>query len=146
MTDTFLALADALLRQCPKDPHAPHYTEAGFSIKMFRARKRERQLKKWTDQNGHDYLAQAEWRGLIQSARLTRKQSLIVGHRLLGSTFEDIGCHFGHSRQGAQRIYVQAVKKISTVLHVYPFRGLHDVYRRETSRGRRRGSKGRMVR
>ena len=65
--------------------------------------------------------------------------------RLEGRTFEDIGRLRRHTKQAAQNIFVQALKKFARALAVYEYTGLAEVYQNEINRGRRRGT-GKMNR
>lgn len=146
MTNSISHSADKLLGRCPKDPLAPHYTEDGFRLKLLASRRNERRFEWPGKRPAVDYLARREWRGLMFEAHLTGRQHDVLRKRLSGWTFKEIGDAAGHSKQSARKIYAAAIKKIAHVLRVYRFRGLSEVYRGETSRGRNHSLKGKMVR
>ncbi len=83
----------------------------------------------------HDTLLAMECKEIYHTAKLTRRQSKVLELRLGGWTFEEIGNKRGHSRQGAQQIFSQALKKLARALRVYPYKGLSEVYQDELRRG-----------
>ena len=83
----------------------------------------------------HDTLLANECREIYNTARLTRRQSKVLEMRLGWWTFEEIGVKRGHTRQGAQQIFLQALKKLARALRVYPYKGLSEVYQDELRRG-----------
>jgi hypothetical protein len=83
----------------------------------------------------HDRLLALECRTVYDNARLTRGQKKVLAMRLGGLTFEQIGQLRGMSRQAAQIVFLQAIKKLAHAMHVYPYAGLAEVYRTETTRG-----------
>jgi hypothetical protein len=50
-------------------------------------------------------------------------------------TFDEIGQLWNRTKQGAQRVFQQAVRKLRRAQRVYPFAGLNEVYRQEIHRG-----------
>ena len=82
-----------------------------------------------------DHLFLTECLAIVERAHLTKRQAEVLSLRLEGYTFEQIGQHRGHTKQGAQRIFMQALKKIRRSVHVYRYRGLGEVYRFEVLRG-----------
>jgi len=82
---------------------------------------------------------------VARAANLTPRQAAVVRMRLAGHTFEEIGREGGHTRQGAQNIFLQAVKKIGRTSHVYPYTGLPEVFEHEISRGSPSGGFGTML-
>ncbi len=83
----------------------------------------------------HDALLANECREVYHRAKLTKRQSKVLEMRLGGWTFEEIGKKRGHSKQGAQHIFLQALKKLARALRVYPYKGLSEVYQDELRRG-----------
>ncbi|MBL8088141.1 MAG: hypothetical protein JNM85_08755 [Chthonomonas sp.] len=82
------------------------------------------------------YLLRREWLIIGRLAALTARQHDIFFKRISGWTFEEIGREAGHSKQGAQNIFRQALKKICRSEYVYPYAGLSEVYQAEIRRGR----------
>jgi hypothetical protein len=118
--DDLSFVADALLALCERGSERPWYSEEGMRV---------------LSRECHDVFCRAG---------LTRRQSVVLLQRLEGWTFEEIGRAVGGSKQGAQHVFVQAVKKIARAFRVYPFKGLSEVYRWETRRGLRRSGLGRI--
>ena len=73
-----------------------------------------------------------DWREILEMARLTARQREVFCLRAMGHTYEEIGRKNGHTKQGAQNIFLQAVKKIRAAYYVYPYAGLAQVYREQT--------------
>ena len=130
-------VADALLALCEKDRRAPFYGEEAFKTKLKRSFEGDALFEHLLSRTGHDELLQHECIGVFRHAHLTRRQSDVLHLKLEGFTFEEIGHRAGHTKQGAQSIFSQALKKLVRSFHVYPYAGLSDVYRRETRRGLR---------
>jgi hypothetical protein len=86
---------------------------------------------------GHEPLLANECQEIYHRAKLTPHQSKVLEMRLGGWTFEEIGKRRGHSKQAAQNIFVQALKKLTHAFRVYPYKGLSEVYQRELQRGLR---------
>ncbi len=141
----FSFVADALLALCERDREAPCYSEKQIYLKMKKAQWREPFAAQLMIAGGHDVLLQEECQDVFKEARLTERQAEVLASRLEGFTFEEIGEVGGHTKQGAQSVFVQALKKLTRAFHVYRYRGLSDVYRREVRRGANRGTFGRMM-
>jgi len=137
-------VADALLALCEGSASHPFYTEPGFHLKLRLADRREPFYDHLVRQRGDDPLLRQECHDVFQMARLTERQSTVLMRRLEGWTFEEIGKSCFHSKQGAQNIFVQALKKIARAFRVYAYTGLSDVYRSETRRGLPRTGLGRI--
>ncbi len=135
--------ADLLLASVDRDRNQPHYTDHYLQRKIRQSEKRDTRLHYSSKQPEVNYLLEREWNDILTLAHLTPTQRLVVTLRITGWTFEAIGQRRGCSKQGISNIWCQAIKKIGRVLHVYPYRGLADVYRNETRRGSPSG-KGRM--
>ena len=142
--DDLSFIADALLALCEKSPERPHYSEEGIRCKLKMAERREPLYGHLVRQRGEDPLLRGECLDVFESARLTARQYDVLLKRLEGWTFDEIGSANGHSKQGAQHIFVQALKKIARAFRVYPFKGLSEVYRWETRRGLSRTGLGRI--
>ena len=139
-------LADQLLRTVPRDPTRPHYTEESFRCKMLNARRREGRLMLPPQPESQLYLLRREWAHVFVEANLTCRQKEVVGYRMAGKTFEEIGAISGTSKQAVLNVLKQACKKILRIQAQYPYNGLAEVYRDEMLRGRRTDYKGKLVR
>lgn len=133
--ETISLLADQLLASVERDRSAPAYRNNTFDRKLRLAEQREPRLPLPRAREGTAYLLQQEWIEVSESANLTPKQVAVMQLRLEGQTFEYIGRKYGHSKQGAQRIYVQGAKKIARAWMNNPYRGLPAVYDKEIHRG-----------
>lgn len=133
-TDDMTFVAEALLAICNNDRRLTDFVdkrtqpvpEFDQSRRLYQSFLRGRE---------HDVLLEIECREICALARLTRHQTEVLDLRLGGMTFEQIGRCRRHSKQAAQNIFLQAIKKFARALHVYPYAGLADVYRHETRRG-----------
>lgn len=105
-------VADALLALCEKDEHAPFYGDEAFRLKVLAGRRRDPKHAHLVMGRHGDTLLQAEWADVFRLAKLTVRQNDVVSQRLDGFTFEEIGRHGGHTKQGARQIFVQALKKL----------------------------------
>lgn len=133
-------VADALLALAAEDRHAPFHTEEALNAKMrLEDARRATFAEIIAPDQCFDYLIECECRAILEGACLTQIQMDVLKLRLAGRRFEEIGRLRSHTKQGAQRIFVQAIKKLSRSYHVYRYRGLSDVYRNEVNRGPRRG-------
>lgn len=139
-------VADALLALCERTADRPFYSEETFRLKLKLAERREPLLEPIEALRTDDALLRVECRDVFREAKLTERQAAVLARRLDGWTFEEIGKEGGHSKQGAQHIFVQALKKIVRAFRVYPFKGLSDVYRDEVRRGLPRTRTGRILR
>lgn len=143
--DDLRFVADALLALCEPDPSHPFYSEEMFHTKVKLAHVREPgviglMLSKHLDCE----LMVRECEDLLEAAQLTCRQTEVLNLRLEGHTFEEIGKAGNHSKQGAQKIFLQALKKLHRASAVYRYEGLGDVYRTEVRRGLRPKAYGRM--
>ncbi len=135
-------IADSLLAGIARDPEAPHYRDATFAKKLDHSnRMAQTRLHPPPNEAGYRELLIAEWIDVLQIAQLTAHQEQVFLLRASGWTFESIGRKRGHSKQGAQNIFLQALKKISRARSVYRYTGLADVYRQEVSRAISLGAK-----
>lgn len=142
--DDLSFLADALLALCERDAERPCYSEHGIKVKQRLAAMRDHRYAHCLLPQSADPLLRHECNDVFARASLTDRQANVLLRRLDGWTFEEIGREAGHSKQGAQHIFVQAMKKLTLTFRVYPFKGLSDVYRWETHRGVRRHPSGRI--
>jgi hypothetical protein len=138
-------VAEALLAMCEKESRRPYYSEHNMLAKLKVAERREPLYGHLVVQRGEDPLLKSECADVFARAKLTQRQADVLMKRLEGWTFEEIGNAGGHSKQGAQNIFVQALKKIARSFRVYPFRGLSEVYRWETRRGSPRAGVGKIA-
>ena len=130
-------VADTLLALCERSQDAPFYGEEYFERKERKAEQRGEVLYlNFALLRRDDELFQRECDAIFELAKLTPKQATVVRQRLAGSSFDSIGSGSGTTKQSSQRIFMQGIKKLARSLHVYPYRGLSEVYRRETRRGR----------
>jgi transcriptional regulator len=83
---------------------------------------------------------------VFRDANLTCRQKEVVGYRMAGKTFEEIGALSGCSKQAILNVLRQACRKILRAQADYPFEGLAEVYEQETLRGRRTDRPGKLVR
>jgi hypothetical protein len=134
-----------LLALCEKAPQRPYYSEEGLRVKLKRSERKDPLYGHLVHHRGEDPLLKSECAEVFSRARLTPRQKEVLLRRLEGWTFEEIGNASGHSRQGAQHIFIQSLKKIARSFHVYPFRGLSEVYRWETRRGSPRAGAGKIA-
>lgn len=142
--DALSFLSDALLALCERSPDRPHYSEATFQKKLSVARRREAAMPLPASPGVTDGLFRKEWQFILKHAGLTERQRDVCLQRLAGWTFVEIGRQGGHSKQGAQNIFFQALKKIRSAWRVYPYAGLSSIYRQEVSRGARPAGAGRL--
>lgn len=133
---------DLMLGQCDRDPEAPHYTESTFRRKLIEAKKRDARLPSRQVDPSDEYLVRREWTEIVRDANLTQSQFAVFELRAQGWTFEEIGLSRGHSKQGAQSIFVQALKKVLLSRERLEFVGIAEIYREET---RRRGNPHRRM-
>lgn len=137
-------IADALLSLCEGDDERPFYSEETLRYKLRQASRRDATYGFVTRSKPADALFRHEYEELIDKANLTPRQDTVLRQRMDGWTFEEIGREAGHSKQGAQHTFLQAMKKLAKAMRVYPWRGLSEVYRQETRRGQRKSGFGRM--
>lgn len=137
-------VAEALLALCDRCPERPFYSEDAMRGKLKRAQVREPLYAHLIVGRREDPLLRDECADVIAIARLTQRQAEVVAMRLEGYTFEEIGRSGGHSKQGAQNIFVQGIKKLARAFRVYPYRGLSEVYKIEVKRGVKKGPFGKI--
>jgi len=133
--ETLGYIADKMLATTERDREAPGYTDSTFRRKLNLAHHRESRLPVPRSREGTAYLLQKEWIEVTERANLTTKQILVMQLRLEGETFESIGHRYGHSKQGAQKIYLQGARKLARAWLRNPFRGLPAAYDEEVRRG-----------
>lgn len=138
-------VSDALLAMCERSDERPFFTDDAMRLKLKNAHRREPLFGHLLRARGSDPLLQSECHDVFEKAGLTERQRDVLLKRLDGWTFEEIGRQAGHTKQGSQSIFVQAIKKLARSFDVYPFRGLSEVYRRETRRGVRKRASGKLL-
>lgn len=138
-------VSEALIAMAEKDRERPCYSEREMVRRIEAANRREPVSAGIARYDGHEWLTQRECDALFSLARLTARQDKVLRQRLNGLTFEEIGFDGRHTKQGAQRIFIQALKKIARTYRTYEYVGLSEVYRQETSRGRRNRTSGTMA-
>jgi DNA-binding NarL/FixJ family response regulator len=127
--------ADAILSSIPRDKEAPFYGEKGFKAKMLRDTIRESKMIPDMTQQYRDLIREHEYQEVMINAKLTARQREAVNLKFSGCTFAEIGRQWGRTKQGAQRVFMQGMRKLIRALRVYQYAGLGDVYRREIHRG-----------
>jgi DNA-binding NarL/FixJ family response regulator len=143
--DDLRFVADALLALCEPDPSRPFYSEEAFDHKLKLAYHREPKLIGLIlVKHLQDDLLAHECEDVLDAAGLTCRQLEVLQMRIEGYTFEEIGARGNHTKQGAQNIFVQALKKLGRSCRVYRYEGLSEVYRSELRRGLRPKAFGRM--
>jgi len=130
-------IAEALLALCEKERQAPFYSERRLEQKIRRGEQTDELAMQLARKDPNDALLQSECDEIVNLANLTHRQTHVFQLRLQGHTFDEIGRGAGHTKQGAQSIFIQALKKIVRAFRVYPYTGLSDVYRWEVRRGAR---------
>jgi hypothetical protein len=136
-------VADALLALCARERDAPFYTADGYEAKLQRNKRREIESISELVSGRVDSLLGVECRDVLRKAGLTPRQRDVLDLRIEGFTFEEIG-HMGRTtKQGAMRVFIQALKKVSRTFAAYPYAGLSEVYRSEVRRRSRFGTMGR---
>lgn len=133
--ETLGYLADRFLAACERDPVAPGYSENTFRRKLKLAHRRESRSPIPRTRGGTVYLLEKEWIDVTERASLTDRQIRVMQLRLEGETFESIGRKFGHTKQGAQRVFLQGAKKLARAWLGNPYRGLPAAYDEEVRRG-----------
>jgi hypothetical protein len=141
LTQDINFISEALLAICESDANRPFFDDATLERKLKEAKTREPLWMQFTVRRPEDPLMHNECQAMIERANLTPRQNDVMTQRLAGDTFEMIGRRRGSTKQGAQKIFLQALKKIKRACHVYPYTGLSDVYQWETRRGRPFGSR-----
>lgn len=144
--DDLAFVADALLALCEPEPDRPCYSERELQKKLRREHLSESFCGSLALAAPEDFLLRDECREVIEVAKLTPRQAHVLNLRLSGFTFEEIGSGSGRSKQAAQHLFIVALKKIAQAFHVYRYKGLSEVYRREMKRGTRQSVFGRMIR
>ncbi len=144
--EDYAFVADALLALCEKPADRPYFSEEGLRQKLKLSARRDVHFDPSHLMQADDPLLKLECQEVFAQARLTDRQALVLAKRLEGWTFEEIGQAEGHSKQNAQNIFIQALKKIVRSFRVYPFKGLSDVYRSEVRRGLSRTRTGKILR
>lgn len=137
-------VAEALIELCDQDRARPCYPEARLAAKLKTAESKDPLYCPFVARSGENDLLRAECDDVLLMAELTPRQREVFDRRMSGWTFEQIGSRSGHSKQAAQGVFVQALKKIARSLRVYRYRGLSDVYRKELRRGARNPAFGRI--
>lgn len=139
-------VADVLLALCAKERDAPFYTEDGYDAKLHRLKSRETASAVELVSGRVDSMLAVECRDVLGGAGLTPRQREVLDLRLEGFTFEEIGAFSRTSKQGAMRVFTQALKKVTRTFRDYRYAGLSEVYRSEVRRRSRGGTFGTMGR
>jgi hypothetical protein len=127
--------ADNLLSRVPRGAY-PHYSESQLARKANVARVREPKLR-FRDASQSEATALLQRHilsAVISAAGLTKKQAQVLSAKAAGYGWADIGRRFGHSKQGAHRIFTQAAAKIRSAWRLCPIAGVDEVYEAEVRR------------
>jgi hypothetical protein len=117
------------------DLDRPYFSDAGLDRRIaYSRRKALANASRLAPQVG-DPFRTAELRNIVHAAKLTKRQYDVIRLRSRGLTFDEIGRLWNRTKQGAQRVFQQAVRKLRRAQRVYPFAGLNEVYRQEIHRG-----------
>jgi hypothetical protein len=127
--------ADRILSAIVRDDR-PHYRSEEISRK---AKTDRRFARRFVESHvpkceACTFLTKSAMRHVIRAARLTKRQLQVLRARLAGDGWLEIGCRFGHSRQGAENIFRQALRKVRRAYSADPYAGIEDVYRQEVNR------------
>lgn len=131
--------ADALLDLYENDPDRPTWSEHRLLKRIVCGKARDSQLDPLRRKHPDDPLLRAELDGLVGSAMLSPSQLHLLRSRIAGWAFADIARSRGVTKQAVRNAFLRAIKKIVSASHVYPYKGLSEVYRAET---RHRPAKG----
>jgi hypothetical protein len=129
-------VAEALMAMCEGEAKTRPLDEKTLDRKLKESRMRDPVWALAQLKAPGDHLFESECREIVSKAALTDRQEAVLSLRVAGIPFEDIGNRFGGTKQGARVVFIQALKKITRACRVYPYRGLSEVYRWETRRGR----------
>ncbi|MEI7577158.1 MAG: hypothetical protein WCK51_09705 [Armatimonadota bacterium] len=119
----------------PSDEEHPFFSDAGLERRIAYSRRQALLHANIINQDQSNPFKNGELRNILKEAKLTRRQYEVIKLRARGLTFEEIGKYWNRTKQGAQRVYQQAVRKLQRARRVYPFTGLNEVYRQEIHRG-----------
>ena len=119
----------------PNDPEHPFFSDAGLERRIAYGRRKALANAATLHQSHNDPFRRGELRNILKAARLTKRQYEVIKLRSRGLTFEQIGKLWNRTKQGARRVYQQALRKLQRARRVYPFTGLNEVYRQEIHRG-----------
>ena len=127
--------ADRILAAIVRDD-SPHYRDDEIVRKASVDRRRCRDLALFGPDacEATRILRRRTLRRVLAIAKLTRRQAEVFAAKLAGHGWLDIGQRFGYSKQAAQGIFKQAVRRLRRAWRAYPFAGLEEVYRQEVSR------------
>lgn len=131
------ALSDLLLRLAGRDENYPAYSES-------RTAKREQVDAQWASRlyplhhhpqvDAVGFLRRREIGLMLQVTPLTARQRQAVALFLQGYTFEEIGKHWGISKQAAHKLFLRACEAIRQSWTNHPLYGLTLTYRESTLR------------
>jgi|GEM_PF-6689911 DNA-binding CsgD family transcriptional regulator len=137
MTEDQIAfVADALLALSRPDPQRPTYDEWRPFPRQVPTTPLDAVWNVIAPYPVSAYFDRQECAALLELARLTPSQEEVLAMRLEGFTFEQIGRRRSITKQGVQKVFIAALKKLRVAWRVYPLRGLAEVYRAEIRRGR----------
>ncbi|MEO7454549.1 MAG: hypothetical protein ABIV13_07280 [Fimbriimonadales bacterium] len=127
--------ADRILSAIVRDDR-PHYRSEDIARKAKTDRRLARRYAATSTPRCEacTFLTKSAMRHVVRAADLTKRQIQVLRARLAGCGWLEIGCRFGHTRQAAQSIFKQAMRKVRQAYSADPYAGLDEVYRQEVSR------------
>ncbi len=138
--------ADALLAECARPPDRPFYRDATFAYKLRRDRDRAFKPKEPPPDPNFAPMLRQEILTILNRSGLSARERSTLREWMEGRTFQEIGQVQGVSKQMVHKVFSNAIKKIRASYHVYPYAGLHEVFREEITRGKRATSYGTLHR
>lgn len=137
MNNSLNLRADALLAFEERPADAPFFREFTFKYKLRRDGLRKFREKKRPADPMVRLAIRAEWRQIIDFARLTQQEILVLQGWMAGDTFEVLSILHGTTKQSVYKSFKKALRKIREAYEVYPYSGLADVFLSEIRRGQR---------
>lgn len=131
------ALSDLLLRLAGRDEHYPAYPESRNVQRELADAQRAPQLAPLHHNlqvDAVNLLRRREIALMLESTPLTPRQREAVELFLRGYTFEEIGQHWGISKQAANKLFLRACDAIRQSWTEHPLHGLTLTYSESTLR------------
>lgn len=129
--------ADALLASVERPDDAPYFREFTFKYKLRRDGLRTFREKKRPADPMVRLALRAEWRQIIEYARLTQLETEVLQGWIAGDTFDVLSILHRTSKQSVYKAFKKALRKIREAYDAYPYSGLADVFLSEIRRGQR---------
>lgn len=130
-------LSDLLLRLAGRDEHYPAYSESRTVQRERVDVQRASQLAPLHHNPQVDAVGALRWHEIalmLEHTPLTVRQRQAVVLYLYGFTFEEMGRHWGVSKQAAHRLFLRACAAIRESWSGHPLHGLTATYRESTLR------------